>query len=182
MSERSNDDLLRIVGAERLQHSADVVAAAEAELRGRLTSDTTDATSRVRTAARVSLLIGLVNMCTPLLALQAPVDPNRSIPLGFAVQTWVQGILGLILAMGGVGLWRHRAWGRNLVVFVLWAVTAYVVGFTVYLAFVAAAGAPLEFRIILGVVGVLMGLFWALLLRRGITYLSQPQIVALLGR
>jgi hypothetical protein len=180
MSARTDEELLRIVGAARGEHSPEVVAEAEAELQARLSFPKADAGQRLRTAARVSVAFGLVSVCGPFLMLRDPVTPDVAVPLGFAVQAWGQAALGLVLALGGVGLWQHRVWGRRLVVFVLWAATAYVVGFTVYFGVAAAAGAPAGFRIMLGVVATLMGVLWVLLLRRGIRFLSQPMIDSLL--
>jgi hypothetical protein len=173
-----SEDLLRIVGAERGAHPAETVAAAEAELRKRLGAAQREAVDRLRTAARAATVFGLACVAVPLLVLQDTMGPPPDV--GFVAQAWVQGALGIVLAAGGIGLWRRRAWGRQCVLFVLWCCVLFVVGFSGHAAISMASGASILFRVALGAMVLLNGALWLFLLHRGRRYLSDPRILALL--
>jgi len=180
MSNRSEDELLRIVGVDRASHSPEAVARAEAALKALAGASRSESQDQLRTAARISFLFGLACVAVPLLMLQDPMFPENREPPWVRLAGLVQGVVGLVLVAGGIGLWRRKAWGRVCVVLVLWLTIAYTVGFGVFAGIEAAGSAPIGVRVAfaLGIVG--MTALWVVILRRGISYVSQPGFISLL--
>lgn len=180
MSARSEDELVRIVGSDRAAFSAAEVAAAEAELRELAKASRSDALSRLRTATRMSLLFGLVCASMPLLILQEPTFPHNRGPMAVQLTTWSQAVLGSVIGIGGIGLWRRRAWGARLIVRAIRVAMAVAVLFHVHFIREAARNAPPQVAWLFVVAGILFGLLSLAILQRGITYLNEPRLAALL--
>ncbi len=180
MSDRSEDELLRIVGSHRADFSPVEIEAAENELRGRAGSARAHALSRLKTATRLSILFGFVCLVIPLALLQEPMRSGRPEPLPLQLVPWIQSLAGSVIGVGGIGLWRRRAWGARLIVRVLRVGMVVSVAFHVYFVSEAVRGLPPTVGVFFAVVGVIFALLYIAIFQRGVIYLSEPGLLALL--
>lgn len=181
-SDRSSEDLLRIVAADRQTHSPEDVAAAEAELRARLSSAQAALSKRLRRAGAIAAFIGFIAAAFPLLMLvvEAPwAQPagDRTVPWAFLAAGGVQVLAGSALFVGGLGLRSGKNWARKVLLVIVWCGIVYCLGSAVVWEIMVPLTMGLDGEAIAFMLfGPAIIAFWVLILQTPRKFLSSQEV------
>jgi hypothetical protein len=102
--------------------------------------------------------------------------PGEAAPPFFEIALRAQFVIGVLVLIIGLALWRHRIWARSACLFLLRVGACLVVGWSIYFAFDVSTMGPI------GVLPAVMLFaitgFWLTTFKRGISYLNQPTVIS----
>jgi hypothetical protein len=134
-----------------------------------------DRPNRIRTAARVSIVLGAACLVLPLLTLGGvTADPGTS---GFPTTMALQAIGGVALLAGGTALRQAAPWGRRLIVAVVWITIVWIALFTLYFIVTMVSGMPAMGAVAIGALAILMSALWILVLRRVLRFMRSQDML-----
>jgi hypothetical protein len=174
MTDLGADELIKRVGRDRSATEPADVAQAERVLKAQADFARLVVEEQLRTCTRFPLIAGIGCLVAPLAHLVGPVMP------GFeraATVAWAQLALGLVLLVAGAGMALRRLWGLTLLLWAIRGTMGLVVLAGVVTYSIGAPGAPLAFRLFIGLVLAVLGGVLIFVLQHAAEFVRRPHLV-----
>jgi hypothetical protein len=183
------DSLIDIIGKDRSNYSPEEIAVAEKKLRQAETDSRIQTIKKVKITGIVVAVFGFTIAIFPVIIIteewdmfsewgsEANTFTERAFSIFFLFMMAFQIIGGLALSAGGIGFCMLRHWGRRIILVLIWIYITYCVCGFVYFegtALFSKMHDGVRLPLVLG--GLLITVFWVLLLWLAQRYFASQSI------
>ncbi len=191
MKEKSTDELINIISADREKYPEEEIVRAVEELKARTSDETNIFRGKIKKHSRTVAVIGglmfafgilgtIMKLTTTSSSISSPENPSfifRNFDFIFICVTIFEAISGGLFLTGGLLLGKYKELGRRLIIISLSLVILYLLLFT---AVWQASLLKVPGSILMAIVGMIISLFFAWLLWIPLRYFMSPRVKILL--